>query len=182
MQIRSRIIQRIIVHEIKEKFNCRAPPSKFSLLSFRASRSPCPLTKGSPFHTFNSQGVSLLRVTLKLYHDNSLSLSFLFSLFLFVSRARCRFLCRHPYFSVAMKFRYEPLSTARSSGWIKEEETGLKETHNLAKEGIEKERERERHEIRTERELELIRTVKAYERLKCGRLASSFYFSRFGDA
>lgn len=74
----------------------------------------------------------------------SLSLSFLFSLFLFVSRARCRFLCRHPYFSVAMKFRYEPLSTARSSGWIKEEETGLKETHNLAKEGIEKERERER--------------------------------------
>lgn len=80
MQIRSRIIQRIIVHEIKEKFNCRAPPSKFSLLSFRASRSPCPLTKGSPFHTFNSQGVSLLRVTLKLYHDNSLSLSLFFSL------------------------------------------------------------------------------------------------------
>lgn len=104
---------------------------------------PLSFDEGSPFHTFNSQGVSLLRVTLKLYHDNSLSLSFLFSLFLFVSRARCRFLCRHPYFSVAMKFRYEPLSTARSSGWIKEEETGLKETHNLAKEGIEKERERD---------------------------------------
>lgn len=85
MQIRSRIIQRIIVHEIKEKFNCRAPPSKFSLLSFRASRSPCPLTKGSPFHTFNSQGVSLLRVTLKLYHDNSLSLS----LFSFLSVSLC---------------------------------------------------------------------------------------------
>lgn len=49
MQIRSRIIQRIIVHEIKEKFNCRAPPLKFSLLSFRASRSPCPLTKDHPF-------------------------------------------------------------------------------------------------------------------------------------
>lgn len=142
MQIRSRIIQRIIVHEIKEKFNCRAPPSKFSLLSFRASRSPCPLTKGSPFHTFNSQGVSLLRVTLKLYHDNSLSLSFLFSLFLFVSRARCRFLCRHPYFSVAMKFRYEPLSTARSSGWIKEEETALKKLITSQRKGSRK-RERE---------------------------------------
>lgn len=69
----------------------------------------------------------------------SLSLSLLFSLFLFASHARCRFLCRHPYFSVAVKFRYEPLS----SGWIKEEETGLKETHNLAK-GRDREREKGR--------------------------------------
>ena len=63
-------------HEIKEKFNRRPRNSLLSQLLL-------PLVlwrKWSSFHTFDSQGVSLLRVTLKLYHDNSLSLFLFFSL------------------------------------------------------------------------------------------------------
>ena len=77
----------------------------------------------------------------------------------------------HPYFAVAAE-----ISLRSSIPWpfhlrIKEE-TGLKETHNVAEGSTRVKREREtkleREEGRGGGEMELIRTVKAYERLKCG--------------
>lgn len=129
----SRIVPRIIVIT---KLRKNSIASKFS--PFSASRSPRPLTKMIVLSYFRQPRCFTFTRNLETL-SRQFSLFLLFSLFLFASHARCRFLCRHPYFSVAVKFRYEPLS----SGWIKEEETGLKETHNLAK-GRDREREKGR--------------------------------------
>lgn len=122
----------------------------------RAHFSPLYLPQTENHRDRNSPGTSLLRVIVKLYRDYP---------------ALCRpahARVRHPYFPGRDEISLQPRSSI--SPGIKDE-TGLKETHNVVAD------RQAGGDIKfVRRGAELIRTVKAYQRLKWYPACSSFTF------